>query len=202
MSQLARFAFCLSVIAFCLRAVASEPDFSSVEDAIAQLYPGESLLSSDPGDLNGDGRPEVAATLRVEVEPELPLRVVVFTTNEKGRLEKWTQTKPVAECRHSTSIAIERQSLVLGCVHWLGIHGGTNSSEQLRFIYRRGTLIEAGEDHEFIEDMNGPKESTKTVSRNFLTGEILETSNGKRTSKRSDATIKSEAIPLSSWEGW
>ena len=146
MPQLARFALCLSVIAFCGRAVASEPDFSRVEDAIAQLYPGESLLSSDTGDLNGDGRPEVVATLRVEVEPEFSLRVVVFTTNDRGRLERWTQTKPVAECRHSTSIAIERKSLVLGCVYWLGIYGGTNSLEQIRFIHRRRTLIEAGED--------------------------------------------------------
>lgn len=202
MSMLVRLALCLSLAAPCGLAVSSEPDFSRVEDAIAQLYPGESLLSSEAGDLNEDGRPEVVVTLRVEGAQPLDLRVVVFSTNERGRLERWTDTKPVAECRHSTSIAIERQSLVLGCVHWLGIHGGTNSSEQLRFMYRRGALIEVGEDYTFIEDMNGPKESTRTVSRNLLTGDILETRNGKRASKRIDATIKVDARPLSSWEGW
>ena len=83
----------LTLTTLSLSSPAAEPDFADRDSAISALYPDHSLLESATGDLNGDGRPEIVVTLAPPSEPDRKkdvgqmLRLVVFTTNEKGRLD-------------------------------------------------------------------------------------------------------------------
>ena len=187
-------------------AAADEAGFADRDAALAQLYPGETVVEEGRGDLNGDGRPELVVTLSPAAprgrEQELGpwLRVVVFRTNSQGRLERWAATAVVGECRHSTLMTVERGSIFLGCTQHLGIHGGENISQHLQFAHRRGTLRLIGEETEFIRDMNGPHEAFSTTSRNLLTGQVVERPYVGRARRHVDSSR--QATPLTDWEGW
>jgi len=183
-----------------------EPTFATAESAITALYPDHELLHSASGDLNGDGRDEVAVLLRppqlaADGLPQQMLRIVVLTTNAQGRLEHWTATKSVYECRHGTSVTIARGSMFLGCTSSLGVGGGENVSGQLQFAFRRGTLLLIGDETQFITAMNTSDESWRTLSRNLLTGRIVERVAGTETTQV-DSSVRRQAIPLENWDGW
>ena len=200
-----RSAGCLLAAAACA-AVAQEPSFPDREAAIASLYPGETLMQAEAGDLDGDGRPDVVVTLSparpASGEDDLGplLRVVVFRATADGRLQRWVATGAVNECHHNTLLTVERGSLFLGCAHHLGIHGGENFSQRLQFANRRGTLRLIGDNTESIQDMNGPHEKFATTSRNLLTGQVVERPYSGREKRSVDRT--STPTPLAEWEGW
>lgn len=185
---------------------AAERTFGTTESAIAAVYPDHELLGSASGDLDGDGRDDVAVLLRppqAKLDDRQPqrLRVVVFKANAQRQLEHWTATKPVFDCPHGTTISIARGSLFLGCTSSLGLGGGDNVSGQLQFALRRGTLLLIGDETQIITAMNSPDESWKTRSRNLLTGRIVEREGGSETT-HVDPAIKKHAIPLENWGGW
>lgn len=199
----------ITLMAFALASTlagSAERTFGTAESAIAAVFPDHELLSSASGDLNGDGRDDVAVLLRPphakldDLQPQR-LRVVVFTAKAQRQLEHWIATKAVFECPHGTSISIARGSLFLGCTSSLGLSGRDNVSGQLQFSLRRGTLLLIGDETQIITAMNSPDESWKTRSRNLLTGRIVEREGGSETA-HVDPAIKKNAIPLENWGGW
>lgn len=185
-----------------------ESTFVDRDAALAALYPGETVLETVEGDLDGDGRPDLAVALsptRSETGEDgvwSLLRVVVFKRDARGLLQRWAATGVVHDCRHSTALSIAKGALFLGCTHHLGIHGGENFSQHLRFADRRGTLRLVGDDTESVLDMNGPTERFETTSRNLLTGEVVVRPYKGRERRSLEPDSRARAVPLSEWEGW
>lgn len=198
-----RLVLLVSFAILCAVGQAAESEFPTLESAVSSLYPGIEVDSSQTGDLNEDGRPEVAVILKQSHANgvEQMMRVVVFATTEQGRLRRWIETKSVYDCKHGTALSIDRSSLILACVSSIGADGADNISSELQFRFRRGTLLLVGEEAQIISDMNGPNERRHTFSRNFLTGRTVERQ-GRIESTKLDPAIKESAVSLADWGGW
>jgi hypothetical protein len=194
-----RAALLLWVSHILLASAAWSADDPPLRQAVAAAFPHHKIIeSTGEGDLDGDGRPEVAVSMEVPGGNNEVL-VAVFKRDGAQSLRLWTATRPFKNCQHGTEISLSKASLSLSCFH-SGDGTMLNNFDE-RFKWRAGALRLVGSD-----ERHDSETLEQASSRNLLTGEIVERERKPggawREERRRDPALKAGAVPLSEWGGW